>query len=382
MNSSNPYNIQVADFSQGLQGLTGAIAQRGQFERQKAKETANLKMRENVFNLMKEGTPEEIEEYVVKNPGAKQVFDEVIGITNDITKQDKVDTALKILTGEDPAQAMLEHAEVIDQQGGDASQTIETIKQTAVNPEVARKGALKILAAYAPDKLKAFQSLKGASDSKTTSIKEYEYALDNPGFAASQKAKADAKKTKEVGVQNFKDEQSLRKEYSKQSAEYVKVRDSYTRVKGSTEDPSPAGDLSLIFNYMKMLDPGSVVRESEFATAAQTGSYGDRIQASVQKVMSGERLTNKQRKDFVDKAGVLMKGMKKQHKKREKSYIGIAKKNNLDPKQVVMDIDVPVENPFQSIDTKAFKDVPIGTILNTPHGDARWDGTKLIKVGE
>ena len=97
---------------------------------------------------------------------------------------------------------------------------------------------------------------------------------------------------------------ALRKEFLTQSKEYQKVRDSYTRVVGSTMDPSPAGDLSLIFNYMKMLDPGSVVRESEFATAAATGSYGQRIQASVQRVLSGERLASKMRADFVGKASV------------------------------------------------------------------------------
>ncbi len=347
--NGNPYYIKPADLTPGFQGLMQGFAKRGEFEREKAKSTANLKMREDVFNLMKKGTPEEIQEFVVKNPKAKGVFDEVIGITNDITKQDKVQTALNILTGEDPSGALLKHAEVIDQQGGDATQTIETIKQSASNPEEARRGAMKILAAYAPDKLKAFQSLAGE---KTTSIKEYEYGLQNPGYAVAQKNKADAKKTKEVNKQSFKDSQSLRKEFLGQSKEYQKVRDSYTRVEGSTEDPSPAGDLSLIFNYMKMLDPGSVVRESEFATAAQTGSYGDRIQASVQKVMSGERLTPKQRKDFVDKAKVLMTGMEKQHKKREKSYKSIAKKNQLSANEVVVDITAPIEE----VETPVYKE--------------------------
>lgn len=180
--AANPYYIQPADFSQGFKGLMQGFAKRGEFEREKAKSTANLKMREDVFSLMKEGTPEEIQEFVVKNPKAKGVFDEVIGITNDITKQDKVQTALNILTGEDPTEALLKHTEVIDQQGGDASQTIETIKQSATNPEVARKGAMKILAAYAPDKLKAFQSLAGE---KTPAIKEYEYGLIHPDFVSA-----------------------------------------------------------------------------------------------------------------------------------------------------------------------------------------------------
>jgi len=183
----------------------------------------------------------------------------------------------------------------------------------------------------------------GEKDDRTTAIKEFEYGEKNPKFALQQKAKEDANKTKAVKDTTFKDSSDLRKEFLSQSKEYQKVRDSYTRVVGSTRDPSPAGDLSLIFNYMKMLDPGSVVRESEFATAAATGSYGQRIQASVQRVLSGERLAPEMRKDFVSKAAVLIQGMQDQHFKRERNYNSIALKNNLPVDEVVVDITAPTE---------------------------------------
>lgn len=76
----------------------------------------------------------------------------------------------------------------------------------------------------------------------------------------------------------------------------------YNAVLSASADPSPAGDLSLIFAYMKMLDPGSVVREGEFATAANTGSVPERIRAQYNKVISGERLTEGQRADFLNQA--------------------------------------------------------------------------------
>lgn len=177
----------------------------------------------------------------------------------------------------------------------------------------------------------------------TTAIKEFEYAEKNPKFAAQQKAKIDKKATDNVKKGTFKDSSALRKEFLSQSKEYQKVRDSYTRVLGSTKDPSPAGDLSLIFNYMKMLDPGSVVRESEFATAAASGSYGQRIQAGVNRVLSGQRLAPEMREDFLSKSGELLKGMQEQHRKRENSYKGIAGKNNLPVDEVVVDITAPQE---------------------------------------
>ena len=74
---------------------------------------------------------------------------------------------------------------------------------------------------------------------------------------------------------------------------------SYAKIQASTEDPSAAGDLALIFNYMKMLDPGSVVREGEFANAQNAAGIPTRIQAQYNNIVRGERLTPAQRTDFL-----------------------------------------------------------------------------------
>ena len=69
----------------------------------------------------------------------------------------------------------------------------------------------------------------------------------------------------------------------------------------ATEDTA-AGDLALIFNYMKMLDPGSVVREGEFATAQNTAGVPDRVLNSYNRALEGTRLNPKQRKEFTKQA--------------------------------------------------------------------------------
>jgi len=83
---------------------------------------------------------------------------------------------------------------------------------------------------------------------------------------------------------------------------YETVKGGYERVRQSSALQTGAGDMGLIYGYMKMLDPGSVVRESEFAMAAQAGSYGDQIQGMVQRVISGERLPEAVRAQFVQAA--------------------------------------------------------------------------------
>lgn len=129
----------------------------------------------------------------------------------------------------------------------------------------------------------------------------------------------------------------LRKEFIGQSKDFVTIRDSYNRIKASVDKPSPAGDLALIFNYMKMLDPGSVVRESEFATAAASGSYGERIKAAVGKVMKGEKLSDAMRTDFVDRSNKLYKSQLGSHEKLKGEYDRISTGLGVEPSSVIID---------------------------------------------
>lgn len=105
-------------------------------------------------------------------------------------------------------------------------------------------------------------------------------------------------------------ESKFRKEYSDQTKGYQEVKSAYSRVLASQDDA--VGDLSLIFGYMKMLDPGSVVREGEFATAQNAAGVPERIQNIYNRVVSGQRLSPEQRKLFKAQAEKLYKAAQAQ----------------------------------------------------------------------
>lgn len=86
---------------------------------------------------------------------------------------------------------------------------------------------------------------------------------------------------------------------------YQAVRNGYERVRASATENTGAGDISMIFAYMKMLDPTSVVREGEFATAETAGGAGEQIANLYNRVLSGERLTPELRKEFLAAADKL-----------------------------------------------------------------------------
>ena len=144
-------------------------------------------------------------------------------------------------------------------------------------------------------------------------------------------------------------EQKLRKEYTQASSTFQEVRDAAARVEASAKDASPAGDLALIFNYMKILDPGSVVRESEFATAAETGAYGERVKGLVNRILTGQRLTDEIRNDFLNRGRALYKAQANQFNKLTDQFQNIAGSAGLDPQGVILDY-TPAPGNFPELD--------------------------------
>ena len=72
------------------------------------------------------------------------------------------------------------------------------------------------------------------------------------------------------------------------------------QLQAALNDNSGVGDMSAIFTFMKTLDPSSVVRETEFDSAAKTAWVlnADSILQSLEKNVNGKFLTEQQREDF------------------------------------------------------------------------------------
>ena len=93
---------------------------------------------------------------------------------------------------------------------------------------------------------------------------------------------------------------------------------------------------------MKILDPGSVVRESEFANAANAAGVPERVRAQYNRVVSGERLADTQRNDFMSRAKKLFDTRKEQFDQTSSEYVGLAERLGLNPKNIVLKADRPL----------------------------------------
>lgn len=136
---------------------------------------------------------------------------------------------------------------------------------------------------------------------------------------------------------NRKGETDLRKEFNARPEvkEYRDVANSYRTIQQLQSSESAAGDISLIFAYMKMLDPVSVVREGEFATAQNASGIPDRVLNAYNKALNGERLSPRQRQDFVTQARNIFDVRGRRFGELEREYRGYAEGYGLDPDRVV-----------------------------------------------
>ncbi|CAK0764326.1 hypothetical protein CCP3SC15_300014 [Gammaproteobacteria bacterium] len=204
------------------------------------------------------------------------------------------------------------------------------------------------------NKQKGDLSTQGFNQNVDLSKQEYSQDLDLLKKRGEQNAALLAqrdKMDKENPKTNFSQEQQLRSQFDTLAKDFITIRDSYRRIKTSVKNESPAGDLALIYNYMKMLDPGSVVRESEFAAAASTGTYGEKIQAAAKRVVNGERLTASQRNDFLSSTDNLFNEQKSGFNSLKKKYSLIADEYGLSPERVISGFDIvdPIDNAFDDL---------------------------------
>jgi hypothetical protein len=132
-------------------------------------------------------------------------------------------------------------------------------------------------------------------------------------------------------------EGDLRKEYNglPDIKAYNEVNTAYNQIKVATQRPSPANDLAAATKFMKLLDPNSVVRESELIMAVQASGLADRIANTGNRILNGEKLTATQRKDFFDAATQFYKIAEDKKRAIDTQYTNIGIESNLNYKNII-----------------------------------------------
>jgi hypothetical protein len=132
----------------------------------------------------------------------------------------------------------------------------------------------------------------------------------------------------------FAQEEKIRKEWQGRSKVYSELQGTFNNIKASADTGNGPGDIALITSFMKMLDPGSVVRETEFATARDTAGLFTQLENRLQKAKNGELLGPAQRAEYVALSKKYLDSAQTKAN-QEKKDLGIVVKNyKLNPENV------------------------------------------------
>jgi hypothetical protein len=175
-----------------------------------------------------------------------------------------------------------------------------------VDPAVANRAALDYLRTQDPAKFIELTTPK--AEATPAAIKEYQFAVGQgyqgtfQDFQLAQKSAVAPKVMVDMtgGQKGFENEMKLKSEFKSEPVykAYQEMQSAYGQITDSLKSNSPAGDLAAATKFMKLLDPGSVVRESELAMAMSASGALDRARNYAELRISGKKLTPDQRKDF------------------------------------------------------------------------------------
>ena len=192
--------------------------------------------------------------------------------------------------------------------------------------------------------LKPIFSLPKAQ-TKPSGVQEYEYAVSQGYPGTYQQFKLEQQRAGatnvsvpvNLGQKGLDNTLKVRGDFRSEPIykAHSEVQSAHSQISQSLKMNSPAGDLAGATKLMKILDPGSVVRESELGMAMAASGLMDRATNYADMVIKGTKLTPTQRKDFQALADALMNESTKQYAGKRNEYKGIAERNGLSVEDIL-----------------------------------------------
>lgn len=243
---------------------------------------------------------------------------------------------------------------------GTLQESMGKIDAQVTNPEqlaqwklTASTNAETLLKQLRPDANARLQSQTSTDNNTANNLQS---GKNNAATVGASYANADAtreiaKATRDAaGMQRDQaTEMKLADDYRGQSKTFKEVSDAYKQITATLDQAtkSPAATLAGATKFMKLLDPGSVVRESELGMALAATGVLDRATNYANTLKYGKVLTAAQTADFKNITAKIYEAAQSQQKAIDGNYQRQAKTYNLRPEMIVQDLgqNAPASTP-------------------------------------
>ena len=138
-------------------------------------------------------------------------------------------------------------------------------------------------------------------------------------------------------------EKEARRDFDKTTKKFRELDESFGKIISLTDTSdanlqSPQTQMSLVFSYMKMVDPGAIVTEGDFANAKNATGVPEQIRNVWNDMKAGKFLSNEQVLGFRSAAGDIYNNSLEAFDADLAYYTGLAEDQGADPTRVVRDL--------------------------------------------
>jgi hypothetical protein len=160
--------------------------------------------------------------------------------------------------------------------------------------------------------------------------------------AADRAARGESRDIEEKGFSRIG---SLRTEFLgiPEVKEFRQVQNATRQIIDLTSKGTPIGNIGSVFSLMKILDPGSTVREGEAASVQNAAGVPDRFRNYYNQLLSGEGLSDTQRRDMADVARSIYNQRLQGYNSLAETYRGLMTDQGADPDKQGITLATPYE---------------------------------------
>ena len=136
----------------------------------------------------------------------------------------------------------------------------------------------------------------------------------------------------DTGQKGFENKMSAKKTFMSEPIykDFTDMKSAYGQVISALDQGTPIGDVAGATKIMKLLDPGSVVRESELGIAMAASGRMDRLKFYFDNWASGNKLTPTQRSDFKQLSNELYAAAGQAYNQKRGEYLDFGSSTGVD----------------------------------------------------
>lgn len=280
-----------------------------QREQQREQEAINQQqLQQQAADVFQGGNPDEIASFMIANPTMQDAMIGADKFASERSKQSKINAARNIVLGGDTRKELMNSAKVIAEEGGNPS---DTLNMAGKPEDITRKASEAVWASLDPQGYKAYkttldkpeeQAEKTKFQQGTGEMTGYSFNPDTGEYSVNENIKAKLEEVKAMPTLDAKTRQGINKDFTQLTKDTKMIVNTAKDLEKLSKIKSGPSSIAMVFKFMKALDPTSVVREGEFATAENSAGVPESVRNIYNKVMEGGRLGDKQASQFVNTA--------------------------------------------------------------------------------